>query len=42
MKDTHKLKVKGCQIYFMQIEMKLKAQVATLISVKIGFKTKAI
>ena len=39
-KITHRLKVKGGKIYFMQIEKKKKAGVAVLISNKIDFKTK--
>ena len=41
-KDTHKLKVKGWNIYFMQMERERKAGVSVLISDKIDFKTNSI
>ena len=41
-KDTHRPKVKGWRIYFMKIEIFLKAGVAILIPNNINFKTKAI
>ena len=42
LRDTHRLKVKGWKIYFMQMEREKKAGVAIFISEKINFKTKAI
>ena len=42
LKDTYTLKVKGWNIYFMQMERERKAGVSVLISDKIDFKAKAI
>ena len=42
MKHAHRLKVKGCQRYFMQMNMKKNAGVTILIYDKIDFKTQAI
>ena len=39
MKHAHRLKVKGCQRYFMQMNMKKNAGVTILIYDKIDFKT---
>ena len=39
--DAHRLKIKDGKKYFMQMEIKIKAEIATLISDKTYFITKA-